>query len=125
MAAETILDELKWYGNPTLPARLFKTPQTVPTHEELLAFPGEETGDTIETRWGYEAEKHALPEGRDNRTYALDSPDQSVNVTYVPDQQGFYIETLSGTKYRPQDLDEVHTLLEEMDHQIDRYGDLL
>jgi hypothetical protein len=119
--AETIIDSLRYHGG-----KQPLTKQTIPPHEELLAFPGEETGDTLETRpGGYDPLRDALPEGRDSRLYSLDSPGRCTWVTYIPDAHGFYVEDFKGTRYRPEDLDELKALLEEMDHQIGRYGGLL
>jgi hypothetical protein len=119
--ATTIVDELRWYG----PGKKGYPEQTIPTTEQLLAAGAEETGDTIESYSGYDPQKDALPEGRDSRTYSIDSPGRQTYVTYIPDAHGFYVENMKGTKWRPKDLDELETLLDEMDHQISRYGSLL
>jgi len=116
--AETIIDRLRWfsYGKQKL------EPQDVPSHDQLIAFGAEETGNRL---CDYESERKdfKLPDGRDDRTYAIVS--DKVDIIYVPDEHGFYVENGTGLTWRPKDLDELRDLIGEMDHQLRRYGELL
>lgn len=117
--AETILDRLSWFGY----GKQKLEPQEIPTHDQLIAFGAEETGYTIRD---YESRKGIqLAEGRNELTYSVESERGKADVIYVPDEHGWYVENGSGFKWRPKNLDELKDILDEMDHQIDRYGELL
>ncbi len=112
-----IVSDLRCFG----PGKKGYAPQTVPTVEELIAAGAEETGYRISE---YEGSRNVtLPEGRDDRSWVLESGE--VNVTYVPDVHGFFIENFNGNIWRPSDLGEALALVEEMAFQMDRYGELI
>lgn len=112
----SIIDDLRYFG----PSKRVWPKQTIPTHEELIASGAEETGYTI-----LDYTHEPLQEGRDTRSYAVESPQGQANLLYVPDAEGFYVENFNGNQWRPEDLAQLHYLLEEMDHQLSRYGELL
>lgn len=91
-----------------------KMPQVVPTIDELLLINAIETGDTV----------LGLPEGRDNRIWVVTDTNESINLTLVPDNHGFYLEDFNGSKWRPADLYEMNRLISEMAFQMNRYGEL-
>ena len=112
-----IVSDLRCFG----PGKKGYAPQTVPTVEQLIAAGAEETGYTLAD---YDGDRDiALAEGRDTRTWVIEKG--SENVIYVPDEHGFYLENFNGNKWRPSDLDEAVTLVEEMSFQMNRYGELL
>ncbi|CCH01233.1 hypothetical protein FAES_3224 [Fibrella aestuarina BUZ 2] len=117
--ATTIIDDLRWFsygGKENL------EPQQIPTHDELIAFGAEVSDSTLQERHGTEP----LPEGRDERLYWIDSKECSrTMLTYVPDAHGWYVENSKGFKWRPKDLNDLYALMDEMDQQYERYGDLL
>lgn len=82
--------------------------QIVPTEDQLWEAGYEDTGDN-------------------NGCFAGQS-DDGIVFTYIPDKdgQGFLIELLmyGARTYRPRDLEETKALMEELDHQIERYGEL-
>ena len=119
--ATTIIDDLQWFSA----SKKAPDKQEIPTHDQLLAFPADETGNRLEDYGSYDPETDKLPDGRDSRTYAIDSPRGRANLIFIPDQYGWYVENGAGHKWRPENLEQLRDLLEEMDFQINRYGGLL
>ena len=117
-----IVSDLRCFG----PGKNGYAPQTVPTVDQLIAAGASETGYRLSEYDDYLGKAaYNLAEGRDDRTWVLEDKSCDVNLVYVPDAHGFFLEDYSGSIWRPTNIDEAVTLVEEMAFQMDRYGELI
>lgn len=78
-------------------------PQEIPSVDDLIRLGAEETGD----------HERGLPDGRDSRTWSITNEFGMYYMTYIPDEHGFYLENITGSTWRPANIQEAIEIFDQ------------